>query len=157
VIRRLLLPVLALALCVAPATAQSRSFKLLPQKTLSTAITAAVTDPIAVPPDAVSLSVEAVFVRAGGGTTAKFWVQTSLDGGTTWVDIMCFAFTTTTASAINSVRTTTAVAANYTPTDGTLSDNTIKDGILGDRIRLKYTTVGTYTGASSIAISGVMN
>jgi hypothetical protein len=155
VIRRLLLAVVAVAFCVAPVAAQTRSVTLLPSTTLAAAVTARAEDFAYVPREAVSLTVEAIFVRAGGGTTAKAWVQTSFDGGTTWVDVMNFAFTTTTGSAVSSVRVTTAVAANYTPTDGTLADNTIKDGLLGDRVRVKWTTTGTYTGASSIKLVGV--
>src|SRR5688572_24836550 len=50
-----------------------------------------------------ALCLEAIFVRAGGGTTCKVWVQTSFDAGGTWVDIANFAFTTTTASKLHVV------------------------------------------------------
>ena len=36
--------------------------------------------------------------------------------------------------------------------DGTLADNTCVNGFLGDLFRVKLTTVGTYTGASSLTI-----
>jgi len=38
----------------------------------------------------------------------------------------------------------TPVTTVYTPT--TLSDDTVKDGILGERWRAKIITVGTYAG-----------
>lgn len=98
-----------------------------------------------------SVALLAKFVRAGGGTTAQAWVQTSFDGGTTWMDIATFAFTTTTATRLFNL-TAAAVTSIATPTDGTLADNTCVNGFLGDLFRVKLTTVGTYTGASSLMI-----
>jgi hypothetical protein len=86
------------------------------------------------------------------------FIQTSLDKGATWIDIMQFAFTTTTATRVHAVRLDIALAANITPTDGSLTDNTILDGLLGDQVRSKVVTAGTvYSGASSLVITGVMN
>ena len=44
------------------------------------------------------LAVQAVFTRAGGGTTTDVFIQTSLDNGSTWIDIIQFALTTTTVT-----------------------------------------------------------
>lgn len=99
-----------------------------------------------------SLVLQAVFTRAGGGTTAKAWVQTSFDGGTTWMDIANFAFTTTTATRLYHL-TNAAVTSIATPVDGTLADNTAVDGFHGPLYRVKLTTTGTYTGASSFVIT----
>jgi hypothetical protein len=101
------------------------------------------------------LAVQANFTYAAGGTTAKVWVQTSLDGGTTWIDIACFAFTTASKRAIASVNAETSVTTIYPATDATLGDDSVKDGILGDRVRVKYTTTGTYTGATTLQVSVV--
>ncbi len=122
--------------------------------TLAGAVTADVTSGVIPAPNGgrvESLTLFAEFVRAGGGTTAQAWVQTSFDGGTTWMDIACFAFATTTANRAYHL-TPVAVTSIATPTDGTLSDNTAVNGFLGDRYRVKLTTVGTYSGASSFAI-----
>lgn len=101
-----------------------------------------------------SVGLEAKFVRAGGGTTCKAWVQTSLDDGITWFDIASFAFTTTTANKISAVRVdpATPLTAGTTPASATLADNTVLDGILGNKFRVLVTTVGDYTGASSLEI-----
>jgi hypothetical protein len=131
--------------------------KTLLNVTLAEARAGIVGDVHQAPAVARSLTVQATFAREAGGTSCKAWIQTSFDGGQSWVDVMCFAFLTTPAKAINSVRLDIAVGPNYTPTDGTLADNTIKDGLLGDRIRAKYTTVGTYSGASSLALTAVFN
>ena len=124
--------------------------------TLAAAVTDDVTAGVKVPAiDRVeSLTLHATFVRAGGGTTAKAWVQTTLDGGVTWVDIANFAFTTTTANRAYHL-TAAAVTSIATPTDGTLADNTSVNGLLGDRFRVKLTTTGTYTGASSFTIHAI--
>jgi hypothetical protein len=98
-----------------------------------------------------SLTLHAVITVAGGGTTAKAWVQTSLDGGATWSDIANFGFTTSTATRAYHL-TSAAVTSIATPTEGTLADNTAVNGLLGNMVRVKLTTTGTYTGASSFVI-----
>jgi autotransporter adhesin len=98
-----------------------------------------------------SLVLVAIFTRAGGGTTTKAWVQTSFDGGATWMDIHNFAFTTSTATSAVHL-TDAAVTSPATPADGTTADNTAVNGFLGPLLRVKLTTTGTYTGASSIVI-----
>lgn len=129
--------------------------KTLLDVSLAEARAGIVGESVSVPIGTRALTVHSAFAYGSGGTSAKAYVQTTFDGGANWVDIMCFAYTTTAAKTLNSVRVNTVVAANYTPTDATLSDNTIKDGLLGDRIRVKYTTTGTYAGTSSLKLSAV--
>lgn len=124
---------------------------------LAAAVTGLVGESVAVPYGARSLAVLANFAYGSGGTATKAYVQTSLDGGATWVDVMAFAFTTSAAKKISAVRDNIALAAAYTPTDGSLTDDTIKDGLLGDRIRVKLTTTGTYAGASSLKLTAHFN
>lgn len=100
------------------------------------------------------LSAQAIFLYGAGGTTCKTWVQTSLDGGVTWIDVISMAFTTAALTKVASVNTAITVgAAPIAPADGTLADNTLVQGVLGDRIRVKLLTTGTYTGATSIAVT----
>lgn len=113
-------------------------------------------DEIAIPQGTRSIALEAKFVYGSGGTTCKVYVQTSLDGGDTWFDVACFAFATTTASKVSAVKTDTALAAASTPTDATLSDNSILDGILGDLMRVKTAVAGTYV-TSTLEVVGVFN
>ena len=77
-------------------------------------------------------------------TTCKMWIQISLDGGTTWIDVVCFAFTTSSDRKVVNLSGLTPVTSLYAPTDGTLGDNTAKDGIMGAAMRAKITSVGTY-------------
>lgn len=131
-----------------------RTKTIINAETLAAASTYTGSD-TAVPVGATALTIQSKFVRAAGGTTTKVYVQTSLDGGATWIDIMCHAFATTTATKISGIRTDVALAAAYAPTDASLADDTIKDGLIGDRIRVKYVVAGTYTGASSLTVTGV--
>jgi hypothetical protein len=101
------------------------------------------------------LTCQAVFTYGSGGTTAKFWVQTTIDQGATWIDIMSFAFTTATATKVSAVTISTALAAAVTPGSAALADNTILSGLLGSQIRVLGTTTGTYAGGTSIAIGAV--
>lgn len=136
---------------VSPAAQQT--YTLL-DEVLAEDLTAAIrptTGAVAVGGRAASLALYCAFVRAAGGTTAKAWVQTSFNDGVTWVDIASFAFTTTNAIRFYHL-TAAAVTSIATPTDGTLADNTSVNGLLGSTFRVKITTVGTYSGASSFKI-----
>ena len=112
---------------------------------------------ISIPMGASVILAQAVFVRGAGGTTTDVFVQTSLDNGGTWIDIMQWALSTTTVTKISGVRPYIATAANITPTDGSLSDNTILDGVIGDRLRVKTVVVGTYIGTSTLDVNICIN
>jgi len=130
---------------------------LLPAATITVAGTFA-TDPISlgqISDTSAVLAAQATFVYGSGGTTCKSWVQTSLDGGLTWIDIASFAFTTVTATKVSVLSLYIATAAALTPTDGSLADNTILNGLLGDRVRCKLTTTGTYGGNTTLALAMV--
>jgi len=119
--------------------------------TITTAVTASVSATLQLI-NVRNLYIQGKFTYGSGGTSAKAWLQTSLDGGTSWIDIANFAFTTATATRVYSLDGT-AVTTIYTPTDATLTDNTVKNGILGDKYRVKYTTTGTYAGSTTLAVS----
>jgi hypothetical protein len=101
-----------------------------------------------------SLTIQANLTYGSGGTTVKAWVQTSLDGGTTWCDIANFALTTASARRVYHL-TPVAVTSIATPTDGTLADNTAVNGILGPLYRVKLTTTGTYAGGTTLVITAI--
>ena len=126
---------------------------LLAPLTIGAAVSATATTPITDLGGMKHLTVEAKFLYGAGGTTVDAYIQTSLDGGVSWIDIMQFAFTTAAANKVSSVTSCIAPAAQaFSPSDGALTSNTIIQGVLGDRIRLKYVTVGTYSGATSLAV-----
>ena len=115
------------------------------------------TEAISLPLGVSVIMVQAAFARGGGGTTCDVFIQTSVDNGSTWIDIMQFAFATTTVTKISAVRPYTAMAANVTPTDGSLSDITILDGCIGDRLRVKTVVVGTYSSTSTLDVNICIN
>jgi hypothetical protein len=78
------------------------------------------------------------------------FVQTTLDDGVTWCDVMNFHFTTFDLKKIHAVKLNTALAANVTPTDGGATANSILSGLIGNKIRLKATTTDEYVGASIV-------
>jgi hypothetical protein len=98
------------------------------------------------------LSVQATFLYGAGGTSVDAYIQTTLDNGASWMDIMNFHFTGAAATKVSSVVSGTALAAAVTPTDGSLASNTILSGLMGPTIRYKVVSVGTYTGATSLAL-----
>lgn len=92
-----------------------------------------------------AVTIEANFAYGSGGTTCKAWVQTSFDGGTTWRDIAEFDFTTATRVAVANLsgllsKAVTAYAA--------LTSEGVTDGVLGDRLRVKVTSTGTYVNTT---------
>jgi hypothetical protein len=97
------------------------------------------------------LVVEGQFVYGSGGTTSKVYIQTTFDG-INWIDIACLAFTTTSGKRIFSLNKLEPVTTIHTPTDGAMTDNTSKDGILGKKIRTKYVTTGTYAGDTNLSV-----
>lgn len=137
-----------------------RHIILLPVITLAGAVSAVVSPPATAPIRGTggtkSITMFSKFVRAAGGTNVKIYLQTSFDGGVTWCDIACHTFLTTTANKISKVMIGTALGASIAPTDGTLADDTIVDGLLGSQFRIKYTTTGTYSGASSLEVHAVL-
>lgn len=94
------------------------------------------------------LLVQANFAAGSGGTSADAYVQTTVDGGLTWTDIANFHFTTTSARRLYNLSSLTPDTTIATPGDGALTANTAVDGLIGSQLRVKYTTVGTYVGAT---------
>jgi hypothetical protein len=97
-----------------------------------------------------SLTVSLRFAWGSGGTSVKAYLQTSIDSGTTWDDVACWAVTTASAAKRWNLSALTPVTTPITPSDGAMADNTVQDGILGDRVRLKVVSVGTYAGNTTL-------
>lgn len=97
-----------------------------------------------------SLTVSLRLAYGSGGTTIKAYLQTSIDGGNTWDDVACWAPSNANASKRWNFSALTPVTTPVTPTDGAMTDDTAQDGILGDRVRLKVVSTGTYGGNTSL-------
>jgi hypothetical protein len=121
--------------------------------TITTAVTAATTTPLQFLNGAPrNLEIQGTFTYGSGGTSVDAYVQTSLDSGNTWIDIAEFHFTTASERYVFNLSSLTPVTSEYTPTDGALSANTAKDGIIGSKLRVEYTTVGTYAAGTTLSI-----
>jgi hypothetical protein len=99
----------------------------------------------------LAASIQIKLAYGSGGTTLKVYVQTTLDQGSTWVDVSCSAFTTASATKIINLSGLTPKTTAATPSDGAMTDDTALDGVLGDRWRLKITSTGTYAGSTTVS------
>ena len=125
---------------------------LLAAQAITTALAGTIGGPVIGLVGMKYLVAEANFTYGSGGTTTDVYIQTSVDGGATWIDIMNFHFTTASGKGVSAVVMTTALAANVSPGDGALAANTILSGLLGDRVRAKLVTTGTYASSTSITV-----
>lgn len=103
-----------------------------------------------------AVTLHARLAYGSGGLTARVFVQTSLDQGTTWIDVACFAFATAGAAKVVNLSGLTPRFAPVIPTDGALPDDTIVDGVLGDRLRARIVTTGTYGGSTLVTVRAVV-
>ncbi len=81
----------------------------------------------------LAATIEARFAYGSGGASAKAYVQVTLDGGQTWIDVACFAFATASATRVINLSGLTPKLTPLTPSDGALADDTFIDGVLGSR------------------------
>jgi hypothetical protein len=125
---------------------------LLESTTITTAVTSTSTA-VALPDNVTRITLQCKFVYGSGGTAAKVYVQTSFDRGSTWVDIACFAHTTASLTRLYALNCfSSSITDIYTATDGSLADDTAKKGLVGDRLRVKYVTTGTYAGSTTLQV-----
>jgi hypothetical protein len=96
---------------------------------------------------ALAVAAQMRLAYGSGAGTVKGYLQTSLDQGATWIDVACFTFTVGAVKARN-LSALTPKVTDVIPTDGTLTDDTSVDGILGDRFRVKAITTGTYANTA---------
>lgn len=89
----------------------------------------------------------AKFDYGSGGTETRVYLMTSFDQGNTWVDIACLLF----AQADETLAVTIVDEKVATPVDLTaaLSDDTCRQ-FLGDRLKTRVVSTGTYAGATTL-------
>jgi len=100
-----------------------------------------------------SIAVQANFNYGSGGASVNAYFQTSVDNGATWIDIAEFSFTTASGRALFNLNSQTPITTQYTPTDGTLTANSAKDGVVGPLFQVKLVTTGTYAGGTWLSLS----
>ena len=79
-------------------------------------------------------------------------MQTSFNGGQTWVDVAEFHLTTASEEYLYNLSSLTPVTTEYSATNGSLSSNTCKDGLIGPLLRVAYKSSGTYAGSTTLQI-----
>jgi hypothetical protein len=85
-----------------------------------------------------------------GGTSIKVIWETSLDQGSTWIEVCRMAMAA--ASEENVVNLSGLTPKTTIITPAALSDDTCQDGVFGDRWRARIITVGTYAGNTSLSL-----
>lgn len=105
----------------------------------------------------VSCAIQLDFAYGSAGGSGVTYIQTSLDGANeggipsgSWIDIASFTFDTQSKSRTFNFSAMTPVEA-FEAGDGALTGDTQVDGILGDRLRLKTVTTGTYATSTTLA------
>lgn len=99
----------------------------------------------------LAASVSFNFNYGSGGGTLKAILETTINQGATWIEIARVAFTTSSAEKVVNLSGLTPVTTVYAPV--ALSDDTVKDGILGDRLRVSILKASTdYAGNTSLAV-----
>jgi hypothetical protein len=88
------------------------------------------------------------FSPTGDGTTCAVILDTTVDEGQTWIDIARLDFTTTAALGIG----TNTTLANVPPAVLTALTTGQTRPFLGNRIRARVTTTGTYSAGSNVRI-----
>jgi hypothetical protein len=121
---------------------------------ITTALNGVAQTPVVDLDGVTAITVLAKFSYGSAGTTAKAYLQITLDDGISWIDIGCFSFTTASAIKVVNFSGLTPVLTPVSPSDGALADNTFVDGVLGSAMRVKLLTTGTYVGSvMSVKIS----
>jgi hypothetical protein len=101
------------------------------------------------------VALRADFSYGSGGISLTAWIQSTPDGGATWFDVACFAFATANKSRVVNLSALTPVTMLATPGDAVLANDTAIDGLLGDQLRVKYTSTGTYAGGTTLNIFAI--
>jgi hypothetical protein len=103
--------------------------------------------------EAMAVAAQMTFTWGSGGTSVDVYLQTSFDGGSTWVDAAHFAqLLVASAKAVAAVSSTTSMTVPAAATDAALAVNTVVPGMVGEWWRIKYVVVGTYAGGTTLRV-----
>lgn len=94
--------------------------------------------------------IQANFVYGSGGTSVAVLVQTSLDQGASWIDLVRFEFAQASLKKVAAlVDSESADPVDVAALEIECRASTI---VLGDRLRAKITSTGTYAGNTSVSV-----
>lgn len=96
--------------------------------------------------------ISANFVYGSGGDTLKVAFETTINQGATWIEVARFAFAQASAEKLVNLSGLTPVTTVYAP--AALSDDTVKDGVMGQRWRARIIkgAGAAYAGNTSLAV-----
>jgi hypothetical protein len=124
---------------------------------LSTSITSAITATVGAGFSGFgatrAMTVQAKFTCVSAGSSVDAYVQTSLDGGLTFIDVAQFHFTGASATSVVNLVGETAIAAPTAITTGSLAANTTQQGVIGDLWRVQWTSVGSYGAGTTLVVT----
>jgi hypothetical protein len=103
----------------------------------------------------LSASLEANFQYGAGGTNVDVYIQTTLDDGNSAIDIAHVQFGTANGTEVMNLSALTPVGL-YVPLSQALAANSVKDGLLGTKLRAVVVVTGTYTGQNQLHLTGVV-
>lgn len=92
-----------------------------------------------------AVTLVATFGYGSGGSTASVTAQTSVDGGTTWLDIARFDFTT---ASTKKVANLSGLLSKAVAAYAALGSEGVTDGVLGTQLRAVVTTTGVYVNTT---------
>ena len=147
---RLLVALLAWLALVAPAAATT-----MLSVTLTAPVNVTTTSPLQIRRLTLptNVTINCIFTYGSDGTSADTYVQTSLDGGGTWIDVaQCHALTTSLNQIFN-LSNKTVITTPPAVTDGSMTANTSVSGIIGGQWRVKYKSSGTYAGGTTFVVN----
>ena len=92
-----------------------------------------------------AVTLDVAFAYGSGGTALVVVIETRLGAGGGWIEIARFDFATATA---RKVATLNALAAKAVSAVAALGAEGVFDGVLGDALRARVTSTGTYAGST---------
>ena len=112
---------------------------------ITTALNAVAQTPMQNLEGMLAATIEARLACGSGGTSAKAYVQVTLDGGADMDRRGLLRLRHGERNEVINLRGLTPKLTPLTPSDGAFADDTFVDGVLGSAMRVKLVTTGTYS------------
>jgi hypothetical protein len=105
----------------------------------------------------LSLQVDFNYGSSTGSPQTNVYVVTSLDQGATWFDVANIEFTTASTADVVNLSAASPLTTPTAPSLHALTNNTVLNGPLGDRLRVDVVVSGgTYGGNSLVSVRAVV-
>lgn len=95
------------------------------------------------------------FMYGSGSAQTNVYLQTSVDQGQSWFDIANIQFTTAAGVDLVNMSGLDKLTTPTAPTNLSLTQGTVLDGPLGDRLQACVVSTGTYGGGTLVSVRGV--